>query len=512
MEQSKRQGDLPLVHVYQNTEEGHLIFYSMKDKLFFYTLLASMLRRYGKRVVAMSLMPDHYHLLIPASSGIELRPLLRDLNSIYAKDFNREAGTCGKIFKQPIGLSVKTGIKERMSAINYVHNNPVVKKLDRDCAQSTWNFLAYAKSANPFSDKILRKKSRRALRRSLGIVDSLENRGEWLGYPTLDRLFDPLHSEEKMQLFDYIVTKYHAIDYEAAAAYFGSVDGMISAARINSGSEYDINEVFDTRDDRPYLRMAAALIDEGICTKDVKEVLSLPYGTRLDLLTLLRARSLATFRQMEKFLHLHEGTMKAKKDAANILVLTGFMGSGKTTAGRELARSLGCPFLDLDEEVQKAAGKSIPRIFQEDGEPAFRKQEFRTLQKTFKSAHKSASHDNKAWDLVLALGGGTIMRSQARSLLEGRCFLVYLKASLETLQKNLAGQTADRPLLAGKVASTRKGFAIRKNSPAARMASLLSKREAVYNVAGDLTVETDRKGVKGIVNAIERELTAQNRP
>ena len=62
MEQSKRQGDLPLVHVYQNTEEGHLIFYSMKDKLFFYTLLASMLRRYGKRVVAMSLMPDHYHL------------------------------------------------------------------------------------------------------------------------------------------------------------------------------------------------------------------------------------------------------------------------------------------------------------------------------------------------------------------------------------------------------------------------------------------------------------------
>jgi len=54
------------------------------------------------------------------------------------------------------------------------------------------------------------------------------------------------------------------------------------------------------------------------------------------------------------------------------LVLTGFMGAGKTTVGREAARRLGRPFVDMDDVIAARAGKPIPRIFSEDGEPAFR--------------------------------------------------------------------------------------------------------------------------------------------
>ena len=65
-----------------------------------------------------------------------------------------------------------------------------------------------------------------------------------------------------------------------------------------------------------------------------------------------------------------------------MITLTGFMGSGKTTVGKVLADFLGCPFMDLDELVVKKAGKSIPEIFAQDGEPAFRALEARLLRQT----------------------------------------------------------------------------------------------------------------------------------
>lgn len=489
-----------LVHVYQNTEEGHVIFYTMKDKLFFYTLLAILLRRYGEKAVALSIMPDHYHLLVCGNSGDELRPLVRDLNSIFAKGFNKSAGLSGKVFKEPMGFSVKKGVKEMISAINYVHNNPVVKRLDSSCSRSTWNFLAYAKGPNPFSVKLVRNRCSAAMRRSLSIVDSLEKSGRWLNYPTLDRLFDLLLPEEKKQLFDYIATRYHAIDYEGAASFFGSVDNMIAAADMNSGSEYDIDEVFETRDDRSYLRMASALLEEGICKKDVKEVLGMNYGSRLDLFTVLRARTMASFRQMEKYLHLHEGTMKAKKSAANIIVMTGFMGSGKTTVGRELAHTLGCKFLDLDEEVAKADGRSVPGIIREDGEPAFRKLEISTLRRVLRSTRKTPGKDCKdsnrrdtVWDLVLALGGGTIMKPEARSLLVGHSFIVWLKAGADTILEHLSGDVSGRPLLSGK-------------DIRGRICRLLDKRRETYRKTADLTVQTDGKEPSVITQEIIQKI------
>ena len=83
-----------------------------------------------------------------------------------------------------------------------------------------------------------------------------------------------------------------------------------------------------------------------------------------------------------------------------MITLTGFMGSGKTTVGKVLADFLGCPFMDLDDLIVKKAGKSIPEIFAQDGEPAFRQLEARLLRQTVEKYTENT--------VVLALGGGAV--------------------------------------------------------------------------------------------------------
>ena len=87
------------------------------------------------------------------------------------------------------------------------------------------------------------------------------------------------------------------------------------------------------------------------------------------------------------------------------IILTGFMGAGKTTVGKLLAQKLGCPFLDTDQLIQQQAGMSISRIFAEKGEETFRSLETAIL--------KEAWTQEEAW--VLSVGGGLPMREENRS-------------------------------------------------------------------------------------------------
>ena len=121
-----------------------------------------------------------------------------------------------------------------------------------------------------------------------------------------------------------------------------------------------------------------------------------------------------------------------------LITLTGFMGSGKTTVGRLVADALGCLFLDLDEEIVKKAGRSIPEIFAEGGESAFRTLEKETLERLVKKYAGSTA--------VLALGGGTVTVPGSIGLLQEKTTCIYLKASEETIRKNLEGRTPGRPL------------------------------------------------------------------
>ena len=148
-----------------------------------------------------------------------------------------------------------------------------------------------------------------------------------------------------------------------------------------------------------------------------------------------------------------------------MVTLTGFMGSGKTTVGKVLADFLGCPFMDLDDLIVKKAGKSIPDIFAQDGEEAFRQLEAKILRQ---QVEKYAENT-----VVLALGGGAILAPASASLLHEKTVCIYLRASLDTLLGRLDGETAGRPLAD------------------ASLASRLASREPLYEETAHVTIDTD---------------------
>ena len=148
-----------------------------------------------------------------------------------------------------------------------------------------------------------------------------------------------------------------------------------------------------------------------------------------------------------------------------MITLTGFMGSGKTTVGKVLADFLGCPFMDLDDLVVKKAGKSIPDIFAQDGEPAFRELEAQVLRKTVAKYAESAA--------VLALGGGAVLAPASAALLHEKTVCIYLRATLDTLLARLEGETAGRPLAD------------------ASLADRLASREPIYEETAHVIIDTD---------------------
>ena len=148
-----------------------------------------------------------------------------------------------------------------------------------------------------------------------------------------------------------------------------------------------------------------------------------------------------------------------------MITLTGFMGSGKTTVGKVLADFLGCPFMDLDDLIVKKAGKSIPDIFAQDGEEAFRQLEAKILRQQVEKYAEST--------VVLALGGGAVLAPASASLLHEKTVCIYLRASLDTLLGRLAGETAGRPLAD------------------ASLAERLASREPLYEETAHVIVDTD---------------------
>lgn len=148
-----------------------------------------------------------------------------------------------------------------------------------------------------------------------------------------------------------------------------------------------------------------------------------------------------------------------------LITLTGFMGSGKTTVGRLVADALGCPFLDLDQLIEKKAGRSIPAIFAADGEKGFRRLEKRVLEQTVKKYAETTA--------ILSLGGGSVTLPGAVDLLQEKTLCIYLEASLETLLSRLEGQTGERPMAS-------------EDLPA-----LLAAREPLYRQAAHITLPAD---------------------
>lgn len=118
------------------------------------------------------------------------------------------------------------------------------------------------------------------------------------------------------------------------------------------------------------------------------------------------------------------------------IFLTGFMGAGKTTVGRLLARRLGVPFIDLDEEIEGEAGMSVREIFSAEGEAVFRRRESEALRRILAQP-----------DAVLATGGGTIAHEANARLLSASGLTVWLNPPFAVIARRIGAMgKADRPL------------------------------------------------------------------
>jgi len=121
------------------------------------------------------------------------------------------------------------------------------------------------------------------------------------------------------------------------------------------------------------------------------------------------------------------------------IALYGFMGAGKSSLGQKLAQKLGYDFIDLDTEIEAYTGKTINEIFESESEIAFRKVEHLVLKNFIKQ-----NLDN----MVLALGGGSILQPTNRKLLELRNFYkIYINVDIAVLTERLKTQREQRPLL-----------------------------------------------------------------
>lgn len=163
--------------------------------------------------------------------------------------------------------------------------------------------------------------------------------------------------------------------------------------------------------------------------------------------------------------------------ASNIFLI-GPMGAGKTTIGRQLARDLQMPFYDSDRVIEEHTGANIPLIFDLEGEEGFRKRE------------QAAIDELTAMDnIVLATGGGAVLRKVNREHLAERGTTFYLYTDLDSLLERTR-KDKNRPLLHGE------------ESPETILKRLIEERDPLYRQTADHIIDTGNSSIRGVIKAI----------
>ncbi|MBW3598595.1 MAG: shikimate kinase [Planctomycetes bacterium] len=161
--------------------------------------------------------------------------------------------------------------------------------------------------------------------------------------------------------------------------------------------------------------------------------------------------------------------------------LIGYRATGKSTVARELAARLGAPAADADAEIVRRAGKAIAEIFAEEGEQAFRDLETIVVKEL-------AAREG----VIVALGGGAMMREENRRALAGRGMTIWLRASVATIQERLRADPSS--------STHRPGLTSR--GTADEVAHVLAERTPVYAACADAAIDVDRKSPAAIAEEI----------
>jgi len=167
------------------------------------------------------------------------------------------------------------------------------------------------------------------------------------------------------------------------------------------------------------------------------------------------------------------------------LFLVGPMGSGKTSVGRQLARKLSYEFFDSDREIEARCGVDIPTIFEYEGEQGFRDREEAILNElTAKGG------------IVLATGGGSILRECNRQRLNSRGYVILLSVDIKEQLRRVSLNT-NRPLL-------------QTDNPEQRLREIMQQREPIYQAVADVEISTDSSRMQNVVYKILRHLKSKN--
>lgn len=166
------------------------------------------------------------------------------------------------------------------------------------------------------------------------------------------------------------------------------------------------------------------------------------------------------------------------------IALIGFMGTGKTAVGKALAEKLGKGFVELDPLIEQKAEKTIPEIFKQDGEIAFRELEMEVTKEV-----------SKGKNLVIACGGGVVLNKINIDRLRNESITVYLSASPRVILKRTSNDAEERPLL--EVAN-----------PTLTIRELLRFRKPFYERAADITINTSKLDIDTVVEQIISKVKA----
>ena len=164
------------------------------------------------------------------------------------------------------------------------------------------------------------------------------------------------------------------------------------------------------------------------------------------------------------------------------LFLTGPMGAGKSTIGRQLAKQLGMPFHDSDHTIESRTGVDIPLIFELEGEAGFRKREASVIDEL-----------TRLPNIVLATGGGAILDPANREHLKTRGRVIYLHTSVNHQLKRTR-KDRNRPLL-------------QTGNPRKKLEELMSLRDPLYREIAGIIIDTDGMRVRDVVKIIMQRLT-----
>lgn len=291
-------------HIYQRTLNGFNIFYDLEDYLVFYMILSTSARKFRVRILELCLMVDHIHILLESDSCQEMSGFVRYYSSVFVREYNDSIGRNGQMMYKSFGSAPKKGDKKTRSAIVYIGNNPVEKKMCSSAEEYRWNFIAYLDNDNPFSQDIPPRSRRRILRKAMKEAAADASANRYMNFSKLRWYMSRLNQEEKELLTDLIISLYMPVDKEALLDYYSDLPQMVSAMNASTGSDYDIREKVTPHSDLVYNRMIEVVRAETGLDM-VRKVVVLPEERKMKLVAILqKAIPSAQLYQICKFLHL----------------------------------------------------------------------------------------------------------------------------------------------------------------------------------------------------------------